>query len=117
MNSSRRNIEGLDLPKKPHGNSLEYKGDVHVYSIHKVSDGKPVKVGESTQGVRKRDGASKRAESQARKLRKESGEDHETMVRKKFDNKKDAKDYEAELIKRSRNLHGEDVLPLNKNGH
>ncbi|MBX3487554.1 MAG: hypothetical protein KF798_06605 [Candidatus Paracaedibacteraceae bacterium] len=103
--------------KRPHGNSLKYKGDTHVYSIHRFSDKRAVKVGESTRGVRTRDGASKRAESQARKLNRETGEMYYTRIRKNFNEKVSAKKYEANLIQRSRNINGSESLPLNKNGH
>ncbi|MBX3457832.1 MAG: hypothetical protein KF820_05670 [Candidatus Paracaedibacteraceae bacterium] len=103
--------------KRPHGNSLNYKGDTHVYSIHRFSDKRAVKVGESTRGVRTSDGASKRAESQARKLNRETGEMYYTRIRKNFATKAEAKKYEADLIKRSRDINGSKSLPLNKNGH
>lgn len=49
------------------GNSRQFKGPSHVYIIRRP-DGSLQKVGISAKGVRKRDGASKRAEGQARKL-------------------------------------------------
>jgi adhesin HecA-like repeat protein len=103
--------------KRPHGNSLNYKGDTHVYSIHRFSDKRAIKVGESTRGVRVSDGASKRAESQARKLNRETGDMYYTRIRRNFANKSEAKRYEADLIKRSRDINGSKSLPLNKNGH
>jgi hypothetical protein len=101
--------------KKAHKNAKSYVGDTHVYSIQKVSDGKTHKVGQSAQGYRKKDGASKRAEQQARRLQRKTGEYYTTKVRKKFPNKKDALEYETKLIKRTRKIKGKDALQGNKN--
>ncbi len=68
--------------RKIHKNSLEYVGDTHVYSIHRVADGKAHKVGQSSQGYRKGDVPSKRAEQQARRLQRETNELYETKIRK-----------------------------------
>ncbi len=103
--------------KKPHGNSLKYKGNTHVYSIHRLRDKKAFKAGESTGGVRVRDGASKRAESQVRKLARKHGEMFYSKIRKQLPTKVEGKNYEANLIKRARDIHGPESLPLNKNGH
>ncbi len=100
-----------------HKNSNSYVGDTHVYSIQKVSDGKTYKVGESAQGYRKKDGASKRAEQQVRKLQQETGDLYQSKVRKEFDTKKDAREYETTLIKKTRELKGKDALPGNKGNH
>ena len=107
----------LKAGEKIHKNSLEYKGETHVYSIHRVSDGKTYKVGQSSQGVRQRDGASKRAEQQVRKLMKETGERYESKIRKNFENKKKGLGYETRLIKRTRSIKGSQSLPGNKNNH
>src|SRR5690606_32667068 len=45
---------------KVHKNSRSYDGETHVYAVRN-SDGTANKIGESAQGVRVRDGASKRA--------------------------------------------------------
>ena len=52
------------VDEKIHKNFLEYVGDTHVYAIRKIEDGKVYKIGESAQGTRKFDEASKRAEFQ-----------------------------------------------------
>ncbi|MGX5712590.1 hypothetical protein ACWKWJ_07820 [Sphingopyxis terrae subsp. ummariensis] len=61
-------------------------GDTHVYVIRRA-DGSLHKVGESAQGVRIRDGASIRAEQQARVLQRETGEFYTTEIRKNFTEK------------------------------
>ena len=97
---------------KPHGNSLEYTGDTHVYVIRDAS-GKIHKVGESMQGTNAL-GQSKRAESQARKLYKTTEKKYETEIRREFSTKAEARVWETELIERYRSLHGKDLLPGNK---
>jgi hypothetical protein len=96
-----------------HKNSLEYVGDTHVYRI-KGPDGATFKIGESAQGVRARDGASIRAEQQARKLTRETGNNYTTEIRKEFGDKASARDYETRLITRFRRMYGLDALPGNK---
>ncbi len=92
--------------KKIHGNSLDYKGDVHVYKI-KNKDGL-YKIGESSQGVNSK-GLSKRAESQVSKLRRTTGDStFNSKIIKKFDNKKDARNYEKKLIEKTRIYYGKD---------
>jgi hypothetical protein len=63
-----------------HKNSLDYVGETHVYSIHHAKTDIAAKVGQSAQGVRKRDGASRRAEQQVRKLRRQTGEEYYTKI-------------------------------------
>ena len=99
--------------KKVHGNSLNYKGDTHVYKI--VKNGKIQKYGESTRGTNKF-GQSKRAIQQARKLYRQTGERYETEIVKRFDNKRAAKDLETKLIKETKKADPT-ALPLNKNNH
>jgi hypothetical protein len=104
--------DGLDASRKIHGNSLEYVGDTHVYAV-RGPDGY-FKIGESTQGVRQADGASRRAEQQARRLQRETGERYSTRVRKDFGNKSDGRSYETKVIERYRRMFGNDKLPGNK---
>ena len=96
-----------------HKNSLEYVGDTHVYRIV-GPDGATYKIGESAQGVRVSDEASIRAEQQARKLLRETGNRFETSIRKIFPDKASAREYETRLIERFRRLFGQDALPGNK---
>lgn len=89
-----------------HKNSKTFKGDSHVYSIQNQKG--MYKVGESSQGVNKK-GLSKRAESQVVKLQKETGDKSFTStIRKKFDSKAEAREYETKLIERTRSLYGTD---------
>jgi len=97
----------------PHKNSLSYVGETHVYRV-KGPNGKTYKIGESAQGTRVCDGASKRAEQQARRLTRETGDTYTTEIRKFFPNKASAREYETRLIERFRRLYGRDSLPGNK---
>ncbi|NIJ36979.1 YD repeat-containing protein [Sphingopyxis panaciterrae] len=92
-------------PVRPHKNSLDYVGDTHVYII-RGPDGSLHKVGESAQGVRVRDGASIRAEQQARALQRETGEFYTTEIRKNFTSKADARAYETRFIQTYERLYG-----------
>ena len=96
-----------------HKNSLDYVGDTHVYRV-KGPDGSTYKIGESANGVRVRDGASKRAEQQARKLLRETGDTYTTQIRKTFPDKRSAREYETRVIERFRRMFGQDKLPGNK---
>ena len=96
-----------------HRNSLSYVGETHVYVI-RGPDGTPIKIGESAQGIRSSDGASRRAEQQVRSWNREVGPGHESEIRKTFDNKADARRYETALIERFRRWFGQDALPGNK---
>lgn len=96
----------------PHKNSLDYVGETHVYRV-KGPDG-TFKIGESAQGVRVSDVASVRAEQQARRLTRETGDRFETDIRKTFPDKASARDYETRLIERFRRMYGDDTLPGNK---
>ncbi|MGE3165387.1 MAG: PKD domain-containing protein [Planctomycetota bacterium] len=102
-----------DVPKTPHKNSLDYVGETHVYRV-KGPDGTTYKIGESAQGVRVRDGASIRAEQQARRLTRETGDVYTTEIRKVFPDKASARQYETRLIERFRRMFGLDTLPGNK---
>ena len=97
---------------KIHKNSLEFVGETHVYGIYK--NGKPFKVGESAQGVRIGDGASIRAEQQARKLTLKTGDVYTSKIHKIFSNKAEARVYETELIIRYRQRYGDWSLPGNR---
>jgi len=96
-----------------HKNSLDYAGDTHVYRII-GPDSTTYKIGESSQGTRLRDGASIRAEQQARRLTRETGERYRTEIRKIFPDKASARAYETRLIERFRRMYGQDTLPGNK---
>jgi len=100
---------------KIHKNSHNYIGDTHVYRI--LDKDGTYKIGESARGVRKSDGKSIRAEQQARKLRYETGEKFETEIRRTFPSKKEAYEYENNLIKKFRETQGQDSLPGNKGNH
>jgi adhesin HecA-like repeat protein len=100
----------------PHGNSKSYVGETHVYVVRDIESGTVYKVGESMQGVNKL-GQSKRAEAQARRLRREIGRDFDTEVRRTFTTKAEARDWETRLIGRLRQTHGADKLPGNKGVH
>ena len=93
-------------------NSLDFVGDTHVY---RITGPKGVhKIGESAQGTRKRDGASKRAELQARKLQRETGDYYETKILETFPGKRSARKRETRLIEQIRRRLGPDALPGNK---
>ena len=96
-----------------HKNSRSFAGETHVYSIRNP-DGTINKIGESAQGLRIRDGASKRAEQQVRKLNREVGPGHTSEIRNTFPNKDTARTYETNLIERYRKMYGRDTLPGNK---
>lgn len=94
------------LVGKIHKNSLDYKGDTHVYSISNRNG--TYKVGESARGTDKF-GNSIRAEQQINKLKKEKGDlDWKSKIRKEFDNKKDARVHEKNLIEKTRSIYGKD---------
>ncbi|HBV20918.1 MAG TPA: hypothetical protein DEF07_04260 [Nitrosomonas sp.] len=100
--------------KNVHKNSRSYKGETHVYAIRN-SNGSINKIGESAQGTRVRDGASKRAEQQVRKLNREVGPGHTSEIRGKvFSGKDAARTHETNLIKRYRSMYGQNMLPGNK---
>ena len=119
---SESRVASLDLAQtntvlsKVHKNSRNYQGETHVYRILD-KDGKTYKIGESAQGLRKTDGASKRAEAQARRLNRKTGEDFRTEVRRTFETKKEAHQYQHKAIKKFRELQGKDSLPGNKNDY
>lgn len=101
-----KKVTQIAKTKKVHGNSLNYKGDTHVYKI--TNKDKVFKVGESGQGTNLYE-KSKRAEQQVRKLQKETGDSsYESKIIKNFDNKQDARAYEKKLIERTRSRYGED---------
>lgn len=90
--------------KAIHKNSKNYKGESHVYKI-KNKDG-TFKIGESSQGINKY-GLSKRAEQQVSKLKKEKRDSSfNSEIIKKFNSKKEARDYETKLIERTRQYYG-----------
>lgn len=98
---------------KVHGNSLEYRGKTSVYSLSD-SSGKGFKVGESMQGLNPKTGIPVRAEQQVRKLRKQTGQWYEPRLRKTFDSKREAREYETKLIERYRKFTDGTGLPGNK---
>jgi hypothetical protein len=105
--------------KKIHKNSHEYVGESHVYKIRDRTKNKTHKVGESSGGVRVRDGKSKRAEAQVRRLERDTGEKFESDIIHNFSRKKDSYKHEGELIKRYREIFKDkkDILPGNKGNH
>lgn len=102
----------LASTEKVHGCSLAYVGDTHVY-VMRDSNGMIYKIGESMQGVNKF-GQSKRAEAQARKLFRQTGIEHKTEIRRTFETKLQAREYETKLIERYRRMFGDKLLPGNK---
>lgn len=100
---------------KIHGNSGEYVGENHVYVI-RDAEGNIHKVGESMQGINK-SGKSIRAETQRRKLERQTGERYETEIREIFSSKGAARDWKTKTIKKYRNFFGDDKLPGNKGNH
>jgi RHS repeat-associated protein len=90
--------------KVPNANSRSNPSETHVYKIKGPE--KLHKAGISSKGTRVKDGASKRAESQARKLRRETGDVHETKIIKVFPNRAQALDYERKLIERYSQRYG-----------
>jgi RHS repeat-associated protein len=95
-----------------HKNSLDYIGSTHVYAI-RGSNGIH-KIGQSSLGKRLGDGLSRRAESQARRLRRENNEQYTSQIRRTFQNKRDARNYKTRLIERYRQRYGNHTLPGNK---
>lgn len=104
---------GQNLNPTTHKNSLAYVGETHVYRV-KGPDGSTYKIGESARGVRVTDGASIRAEQQARRLTRETGDYYQSEIRKVFPDKASARAYETKVIERFRRLYGPDSLPGNK---
>ncbi len=96
----------------PHGNSLQYAGDTHVYAI-RDANGNLYKIGESMKGTNPL-GLSKRAEAQARRLYKVTEKKHDTEIRRLFSSKAEAREWETGVIERYRRLFGKDLLPGNK---
>ena len=96
-----------------HGNSKQYVGKTHVYVIKNTSTGQAHKIGESMQGLNKQ-GQSKRAITQARKLERTTGDRYKTEIRKTFDTKAEARNHETRTIEKFRELFGDDQLPGNK---
>ena len=97
---ARRANAGYEVGPAPrlNGNSLENPLDTHVYAIY-GPDGL-WKIGESSQGVRKRDGRSKRAEKQTRRLEKKTGQRFESFMLREFSGKAAGRAYETQLIQR-----------------
>ncbi|MBK8018410.1 MAG: hypothetical protein IPK20_17930 [Betaproteobacteria bacterium] len=90
--------------KGVHKNSLSYVGETHVYRI-KGPDGATHKIGESARGLNA-EGASIRAEQQARRLTRETGDVYTTEIRKTFPDKASAREYETRVIERFRSMYG-----------
>ena len=104
---------------KAHKNSHDYVGESHVYKIRDLTKNKTHKVGESSAGVRLRDGKSKRAEAQVRKLERETKRKFRSKIMRSHETKKDAYKHEEKLIKRYRDFYKkiDDILPGNKGNH
>lgn len=113
--SSSTAITSQATPVKTHKNSLDYEGETHVYKVIDKDTKQLHKIGESAQGLRKRDGQSKRAEQQARQLNRETGNRYETKVVETFPNKRAARQRETEMILEIRKKKGPEALPGNKN--
>ena len=105
----------ITTPIKPiHKNSNSYVGPTHVYVIRK--NGVPWKVGESAQGtkIKGNQTVSIRAERQATKLARETGDRVTTEIIANTGAKKGARQFETYLIKEYRKIYGPDSLPGNK---
>jgi phage tail protein X len=107
----------LNPTASTHGNRLSNPNPTHVYSIFELlGDGSRAywKIGESSMGVRVADGASIRAEQQARALMNEYPDKYfRSEIREWLPNKADARMYETSLIERYRSVFGSDTLPGN----
>lgn len=101
---------------KPHGNSKNYVGDTHVYVVRNAEENSVHKVGQSMKGVNKQ-GQSRRAQAQTKRLEKQTGERFRSEIRETFSTKAEALEYETRLIKTFRRMQGEDKLPGNKGVH
>ncbi|USO01590.1 MAG: hypothetical protein H6849_00875 [Alphaproteobacteria bacterium] len=101
---------------RPHGNSVAYQGETHVYLIRDARTGHVFKVGESMRGVNEL-GLSHRAEEQVRRLLRNHNRETFSHVRKMFSSKAEAKAYETQLIQTIRRFAGKDALPGNKGVH
>ena len=95
-----------------HKNALGYIGETHVYAIRGPNG--IHKIGQSSLGKRLSDGLSRRAESQVRRLRRSTNEQYSSEIRRTFQTKREARDYETRLIERYRRIYGEKTLPGNK---
>ncbi len=80
-----------------------------------MHNGKEHKIGESAQG-RNRSGLSKRAEQQARKLRRETNDEYKTEIIATFPGKKEAREFETKSIL-ERRAKDSNALPGNKGIH
>ena len=98
---------------KLHKNSLNWRGDTHVYRI--LTNGKEYKIGESARGLN-RLGLSRRAEQQARRLRKSTGKPFKTEVIQHFPGKREAREFETRSIL-ERRAKDPNALPGNKGVH
>ncbi len=96
----------------PHGNSLQYAGNTHVYAI-RDAEGNLYKIGESMKGTNAF-GLSRRAEAQAQKIFKQTGSLPTSEIRRVFSSKAEARAWETGVIERYRKLFGKDLLPGNK---
>ncbi|USO01588.1 MAG: hypothetical protein H6849_00865 [Alphaproteobacteria bacterium] len=101
---------------RPHGNSVAYQGETHVYLIRDARTGHVFKVGESMRGVNGL-GQSIRAQEQIRTLMKRHNLNLVSEIRKKFPAKIAAKTHETQLIQTIRRFAGKDALPGNKGVH
>jgi hypothetical protein len=99
-------------------NSNKYEGETLVYKIttRTKSGQKTYKFGESSQGVRVRDGKSIRAEQQVRKIFRTTGQTARSRIVARFKDKASARAFERRIIRRMRETFGDDALPGNKNG-
>ncbi|WP_298465960.1 RHS repeat-associated core domain-containing protein [uncultured Erythrobacter sp.] len=100
------------VPGPIHKNSLNYIGETHVYAIRGPNG--IHKIGQSSMGRRLRDGLSRRAEQQVRRLGRKTNQRYRSQIRRTFQNKRDAREYETKLIERYRRMYGEKTLPGNK---
>jgi hypothetical protein len=100
---------------KIHKNSLNFNGPTHIYEVKNVTKGTIHKIGESAQGLDKQ-GLSKRAEQQARKLHNETGEQFESRVLEWHPGKRSARRRETQLIM-SAKAKDPKALPGNKGVH
>lgn len=98
--------------KITHRNSLSYVGPTHVYRII-APDGTAWKIGQSALGKTAEE-FSRRAEAQARRLSRESGQEYTSRILRDLDAKAPARALETRSIETYRKLFGPDALPGNK---
>ena len=97
----------------PHKNFSFYEGESYLYRILN-KEGRTCKIGESSQGMRKKERTPLWTEEEVRSLRKETGQAYRSEIRRIFASQREACSYETRIIKRFRKLYGVCALPGNE---